>query len=305
VPEVSWQQALDRTRRAAFGRVATLLGSSELTAEFWDELEAALVQADVGITTASILLDQVREQARDGGWIHDAPVRAALRDALTSRFPPEIPPEPTRSDKPWLVLLLGVNGSGKTTTAAKLAYRWKQAGNQVMLAAADTFRAAAQEQLAVWADRLQVDLISGSQGSDPGAVVYNAAQAASARGANALVVDTSGRMHTEHNLMAELQKLQLVAAKATPGAPHCSLLVLDATTGQNGIAQAEAFQAAISIDGVVLTKLDTSAKGGIAVAVREQLGLPVFFVGLGEDIEDLRVFDPQAYVEGLLPTAAI
>ncbi|TFH42285.1 MAG: signal recognition particle-docking protein FtsY, partial [Lysobacterales bacterium] len=177
--------------------------------------------------------------------------------------------------------------------------------NHVMLAAADTYRAAAQEQLAVWANRLQLDLITGSPGSDPGAVVYDAAQAASARGANALVVDTSGRMHTERNLMAELQKIYRVAAKVTPGAPHCSLLVLDATTGQNGIVQAEAFKATIPIDGVVITKLDTSAKGGIAVAVREQLGLPVFFVGLGENIEDLRVFDPLAYVEGLLPSTDV
>ena len=305
VPEVSWQQALDRTRRAAFGRVATLLGSSELTAEFWDELEAALVQADVGINTTITLLDQIREQSRQAGWIHHAPVRAALRNALASCFPAETTPEPAHSGTPWLALLLGVNGSGKTTTAAKLAYRWKQAGNHVMLAAADTYRAAAQEQLAVWADRLQLDLITGTPGSDPGAVVYDAAQAATARGANVLVVDTSGRMHTEHNLMAELQKIYRVAAKVIPGAPHCSLLVLDGTTGQNGIAQVEAFKATIPIDGVVITKLDTSAKGGIAVAVREQLGLPVFFVGLGENIEDLRVFDPPAYVEGLLPSTDV
>ncbi len=280
-----------------------MLGASTLTPEFWDDMEAALIQADIGSMTASALLDELKTSARDGGWISDEPVRGALKEALTSRFPLHTPPGP-EGDFPWVVLLAGVNGSGKTTTAAKLANHWKRAGFRVMLAAADTYRAAAQEQLGIWANRLEVELISGAQGSDPGAVVYAAAQAATARGVHVLIVDTSGRMHTEHNLMAELEKIARVAAKVIPGAPQCTLLVLDATTGQNAIAQAKAFQAAIPISGVVLTKLDTSARGGIAVGVQDQLGLPVSYVGMGEDIHDLHEFDAQAYVEGLLPTTS-
>lgn len=303
MPDPPWQQALSRTRRAAFGRVATLLGASKLTPEFWEDVEAALLQADIGAMTAATLLDELQAQARDGGWISDEPVRDALKEALINRFPPNKTPGP-QGEFPWLVLLAGVNGSGKTTTAAKLANHWKHAGFRVMLAAADTYRAAAQEQLGIWAERLEVELVSGAQGGDPGAVVYAAAQAAAARGVHVLIIDTSGRMHTEHNLMAELEKIVRVAAKVLPGAPHCSLLVLDATTGQNAIAQAKAFQAAIAIDGVVLTKLDSSAKGGIAVGVQEQLGLPVFYVSMGEGLEDLHKFDAQAYVEGLLPRTA-
>ena len=212
-------------------------------------------------------------------------------------------PHPTPDARPFVTLIVGVNGSGKTTTAAKLAWRWKEQGMQVMMAAADTFRAAAREQLEVWAERLQIELVTGERGSDPGAVVFNAGQAATARNVDALLVDTSGRMHTEHNLMAELEKIHRVAGKVVQGAPHCSILVLDATTGQNGLAQAKAFSQSIPIDGVVLAKLDGSARGGVGVAIHEQLGLPIFFVGLGEGVQDLQAFNAEEFVSGLLPTA--
>jgi fused signal recognition particle receptor len=301
VPEHSLQQALDRTRRAAFGRIATLLGASELTEEFWQELEFSLVQADLGITLTSLLLDELREQARSEGFLDGRQVQTALHDALVARLRPVQEPLPTLDQKPFVLLVVGVNGSGKTTTAAKIAWRWKNRGLRVLLAAADTFRAAAREQLEIWARRLEIELISAGQGSDPAAVVFNAGQAATAREMDALLIDTSGRMHTEHNLMAELQKIHRVAGKVVPGAPHCSLLVMDATTGQNGISQAKAFSEAIAIDGVVLAKLDGSARGGVGLAIQDQLGLPVYYVGLGEGVEDLQLFDPGQYVDGLIP----
>jgi fused signal recognition particle receptor len=303
VPEPSLQNALERTRRAAFGRIAHLLGTSELTREFWEELEASLVQADLGIKLTGSVLEQLQNQARSQGYVNGDQVEQALRNALLSRLPTLQEPRPSPDTRPFVTLIVGVNGSGKTTTAAKLAWRWKERGLQVMMAAADTFRAAAREQLEIWAERLQVELVSGEPGSDPGAVVYNAGQAALARNADALLIDTSGRMHTEHNLMAELEKIHRVAGNVIQGAPHCSILVLDATTGQNGLAQAKAFSQAIPIDGVVLAKLDGSARGGIGLAIQEELGLPLYFVGLGEGIQDLQALDAEAYVNGLLPAS--
>ena len=303
VPEQSLQKALERTRRAAFGRIATLFGASELSDDFWEELEATLVQADLGVRLTDNVLEQLRTQARSQGFLNGDQVQQALHEALVSRMPAVQEPHPTPDARPFVTLIVGVNGSGKTTTAAKLAWRWKEQGMQVMMAAADTFRAAAREQLEVWAERLQIELVTGERGSDPGAVVFNAGQAATARNVDALLVDTSGRMHTEHNLMAELEKIHRVAGKVVQGAPHCSILVLDATTGQNGLAQAKAFSQSIPIDGVVLAKLDGSARGGVGVAIHEQLGLPIFFVGLGEGVQDLQAFNAEEFVSGLLPTA--
>jgi len=300
VPEHSLQQALDRTRRAAFGRIATLLGASDLTQEFWDELEGSLIQADLGIALAAPLVEQLKTRAREEGFTTGTQVEVALRQALLDRLPGSCTIQPAAGEKPFVTLLAGVNGSGKTTTAAKLAWRWKQEGLRVLLAAADTYRAAAREQLEIWGGRLGTDVISSEPGGDPGAVVFNAGQAAVARGMDALLIDTSGRMHTEHNLMAELAKIRLVAGKVVPGAPHCSLLVLDATTGQNGLTQARAFSETVALDGVILAKLDGSARGGIGLAVQDQLGLPVCFIGTGEQLEDLQPFNSTAYVDGLL-----
>jgi fused signal recognition particle receptor len=211
-------------------------------------------------------------------------------------------PEPA-SGRPHVVLMVGVNGSGKTTTTAKLAARAAEGGARVLLVAADTFRAAAIEQLAAWAERLDVEVVRGTPGGDPGAVAFDALRAAQARAADLVVIDTAGRLHTQHNLMAELRKVRRVVASALPGAPDETLLVLDATTGQNGLAQAREFAQAVEVTGVVLAKLDSSAKGGIAFAVAHELGLPIRFVGVGEAAGDLLPFDAAAFVDGLLAPA--
>lgn len=293
----TWLEALARTRRAAFGRLGALLGVSQLPPDFWDQLEAALIQADLGPGTVQALLVAVRKEAAEGRF-RPEDLRQLLRGELLSRLP--ITPASEPEARPWVIMVVGVNGSGKTTTAARLARRWQQAGRSVLLAAADTYRAAAGEQLSLWGERLGLEVICGQPGGDPGAVVYDAAQAAAARHIDVLIVDTSGRMHTRHNLMAELQKVCRVAGKVIPGAPHQVLLVLDATTGQNGISQAKAFAEAAGVTGVVLAKLDSSARGGVGFAVASELRLPLAYVGLGEGPDDLEPFDAEAYVDGLL-----
>jgi fused signal recognition particle receptor len=301
MPELAWRNALERTRRAALGRLSQLLGTSQITAATWEELEAGLVQADVGAALATEIAQQLRAQAAQAGLTRAGELRQALRDLLLrllTHNPARIP-----DARPLVIILVGVNGSGKTTSAAKLAARLQGEGRRVLLAAADTYRAAADEQLQQWAARLNVEVIRGKPGSDPGAVAYDAAQAALARDLDILLVDTSGRMHTSHNLMAELQKICRVTGKVIPGAPHRVVLVLDATTGQNGVAQARAFLQAVGVTEILLSKLDGSAKGGVALAISRQLGLPITYVGLGEGTDDLAVFDPAAYVEALLPPA--
>jgi fused signal recognition particle receptor len=202
--------------------------------------------------------------------------------------------------RPSIILLVGVNGSGKTTTAAKLGRRFADQGKRVLLVAADTFRAAAVDQLQVWAERLEIPILAGQMGSDPGAVVYDGIQSALAKDADMVLVDTAGRLHTRYNLMEELKKIQRVASKALPGAPHAVWLVLDATTGQNALVQARAFKEAVGVTGVILAKLDSSARGGMAFAIQRELGLPILYAGLGEKAEDLTQFDPDAFVKGIL-----
>ena len=294
----TWREALQKTRRTTLGRIAHLLGSSEIKDDFWSELEAALILADVGLSTTQRLLNFLQSTVRENGYTRGEQVHSALVKHLIEEMGRES--LPMASSGPSVTLLVGVNGSGKTTSAAKLAYWLGQQDKTVLLAAADTYRAAAVEQLNIWAERLDVDVISGPSGSDPGAVVYDACQAAVARRCDHLIVDTSGRMHTEHNLMAELQKISRVSAKTIEGAPHATLLVIDAATGQNGLAQAKAFTEIVPVDGTILAKLDGSAKGGIALAIREDLNLPVLYVGIGEGIKDLVPFDPEAYAHNLL-----
>jgi len=298
VESKSWRSALERTRRSAFGRIATLLGASELSPAFWDELEAHLIQADLGVDATQALIAALQSQANAEGWLTGAQVRGGLRALLLEQL--QTAPEIGFEHPPAVVILAGVNGSGKTTTAAKLAWRWSQAGRKVLLAAADTYRAAAREQLEIWGRRLGLDVIAGQPGGDPGAVAYDACQAGRARRLDAVLIDTSGRMHTEANLMAELAKIVRVAERQSDGAAPHVLLVLDATTGQNGIQQARAFAEAVRVESVVLAKLDGSAKGGVGFAVSRTLGLPIAYVGLGEGLEDLAPFDPQGFVDGLL-----
>ncbi len=296
-----WIRALNRTRRVAFGRVSALLGSTELGDEFWLGLEEGLIQSDLGIRTTESILSTLKEAARRHGWTEADQLRGELRKSLLDRL--QVAPRPNTDSAPYVILIAGVNGSGKTTTAARLANRLRQEGKSVLLATADTFRAAAADQLEHWGEKLGIQVVTGTPGSDAGAVVYEACQAAKSQAVDALVIDTSGRMHTSHNLMAELQKLVRVAGKVIPEAPQEILLVLDATTGQNGLSQARSFAEAIPVSGAVLAKLDSSARGGVAFDVSSELKLPIRYVGVGERSGDLRPFDPEAFVEGLLAAA--
>jgi len=293
-----WRSALAKTRRSNFGRIATLLGATDLTPDFWEELEAALIQSDMGVSLTQSLVTELQETANLEGLLRGEEIYTRIRSLLIERL--NAPVEPVLHQKPHVMILIGVNGTGKTTTAAKLAFTQTRAGFRVILAAADTYRAGAQEQLSIWGERLGVDVISAEPGSDPGALVYNACQAAHARNTDVAIIDTSGRMHTEYNLMTELQKICRVVHKTIDGGSHEVLLVLDATTGQNGLAQAQAFTEAVNLDGVILTKLDGSAKGGVGFAIVDSLGIPMRYVGIGESVEDLAVFNPRDFVDALL-----
>jgi fused signal recognition particle receptor len=293
-----WKTGLARSSKAAFGRLAGIFGATEITAATWDQLEALLIQADLGLETTEAVLDSLKQAVRTQGLTRSSELRANLEAGLRARLDP-VPPL-YWSTHPTVILLVGVNGSGKTTTAAKLARRFADQGQRVLLVAADTFRAAAVDQLQVWADRLEIPILAGQMGSDPGAVVYDGIQSALARGTDLVLVDTAGRLHTRYNLMEELKKVQRVAGKALPGAPHAVWLVLDATTGQNALVQARAFKEAVGVTGIILAKLDSSARGGIAFAIQRELGLPILFAGLGEKAEDLTPFDPNAFVKGIL-----
>lgn len=297
--ERSWVNTLDRTRRAAFSRVSSALGASELTQAYWNELEAALIQADIGAGLSTQIVSELIDESRREGFTTAEQALRRISPLLQDRI--GVQPEEPSFDPPEVILIVGVNGSGKTTSAAKLAYRNQARGRSVLVAAADTYRAAATEQLQIWGERLGIDVISGMPQSDPAAVVYNASQAARARGTDLLIVDTSGRMHTEHNLMAELEKITRVAGKAIEHAPHQTLLVMDATTGQNGLSQAKSFADRVGVTGIILAKLDSSARGGVGLAIVDTLHLPILYVGTGEGLNDLAHFNPEAYLEGLLP----
>jgi len=296
-----WKDGLSRSSKAAFGQIASLLGTSEITDETWDDLEALLLQADLGIETTSSVLDALKRTARTEGLIRANELFSTLRQELRARLDTPVPLN--FENKPTIILVVGVNGSGKTTTIAKLASRFTAEGKKILLGAADTFRAAAMDQLQVWGDRLKVEVIVGASESDPGAVAYNAAQAGVARSADIVMIDTAGRLHTRFNLMEELKKVNRVVGKALPGAPHEVWLVLDATIGQNALQQARSFKEAVQVTGVILSKLDSSARGGMAFAIQRELGLPILFAGLGEKPEDLQPFDPDAFVDGILSNA--
>jgi fused signal recognition particle receptor len=293
-----WREGLSRTSRAAFGQIAGLLGASEINSGTWDELEACLIQADLGLETSTSIVDSLKQAARTQGLRRTGELREALREELRARLDP--PPSLDLSHRPSVILVVGVNGTGKTTTIAKLARYFHSSGKEVLLGAADTFRAAAMDQLQVWGERLKIDVIAGAPESDPGAVAFNAVQAGAARGVDMIMIDTAGRFHTRYNLMEELKKISRVLGKARTGAPHAVWLVLDATTGQNALHQARAFKEAVGVTGVILAKLDSSARGGMAFAIQKELSLPILFAGLGEKPEDLLPFDPDLFVEGIL-----
>ena len=294
------KQGLQRSRQLLDDGIKTLLASEQPVDDaLLNQLEEMLVAADLGAAAASIFVDRVRHEAWEGRMLTATDVRNMLRSFLEERLGPAVPLDV--SAQPAVILMLGVNGSGKTTSCGKLAAALTASGKSVMLAAADTFRAAAIEQLLEWGRRANVEVVHQAPGSDPAAVVFDAVKAATARQIDALIVDTAGRLHTKSNLMDELIKLKRVVARQVPGAPHESLMVLEAPTGQNGLVQARMFHEAIGLTGVVLTKLDGTAKGGIVVRIHQDLGVPIKLVGVGEQIDDLQPFDPKAFAAALVP----
>ncbi len=291
-------ESLRKTRKTVFGQIVNLLGGGEITDETWEELEALLIQGDVGVQTTLKLVDRLRDYVQSEGVYQVEDLQRRVQQEIMALLPEG---EPMNLDWPLaVVLVVGVNGSGKTTSIAKLAHHYKEAGRKVMLVAGDTFRAAAIDQLKIWGGRVDVPVVAGEPGSDPGAVVYDAVQAAKSKQRDMLIIDTAGRLHTQHNLMAELEKLRRITAKRVAWAPHETLLVLDATTGQNGLAQAQHFMDAVEVTGIVLAKLDGSAKGGMVLSIGDQLDLPIRYVGTGEGLDDLAPFDRTAFVRGLL-----
>ena len=289
-------RGLARTRKSLADSIRGVLGSGKLDDERLDELEATLLAADLGPSLTGELIEELRSNAR-GAEVEG--VQQAMRRVLRAALPDPAPIE-TVDTLPRVTFVVGVNGGGKTTTVGKLAALERAAGRKTMIVAADTFRAAAIDQLERWAERADVELTRQREGSDPAAVVFDSLQSARKRNFESVLVDTAGRLHTKVNLMAELGKLSRVAGREVPGAPHDVLLVIDSTTGQNGLSQAEEFNRAAELTGVVLTKLDGTAKGGVALLIHRRLGLPIRYVGVGEGVDDLLPFDPEAYVDGLL-----
>ena len=294
-----FRRGLSRTRQSFFGRISQILGRSEIDDDTWDDIETLLIQADCGFDTTLKVVDSLQARVRSDGLTTADQLQAALKQSLAGmlHFPPALD---ISGRELSIILIVGVNGSGKTTSIAKLAHRLKNLSRRkVMIAAGDTFRAAAIDQLQTWGERVDVPVIANRPGSDPGAVVYDATAAAKARGYEILLVDTAGRLQNNFNLMRELTKISEVSGKVVPGAPHEVLLVLDGTTGQNAIEQASRFQEASGVTGVIVTKLDSTAKGGMVFSIFNDLALPVHYLGLGEGINDLVLFTPEFFVDSL------
>ncbi|AZQ46654.1 signal recognition particle-docking protein FtsY [Bacillus sp. GX] len=298
-----FKQGLEKTRNSFADKVNDLVFRyRKVDEDFFEELEEILIGADVGVSTVMELIDQLKEEVQRRNIQDPREVQAVISEKLIeiykgdSDFTNEIN---MQKDGLTVVLFVGVNGVGKTTTIGKMAHKFKSEGKSVLLAAGDTFRAGAIEQLEVWGDRVGVEVIKQGSGSDPAAVMYDAVQAAKARNVDVLLCDTAGRLQNKVNLMKELEKVKRVIEREVPGAPHEVLLVIDATTGQNGLSQAKTFREATNVTGIVLTKLDGTAKGGIVLAIRNEMDVPVKFVGLGEQMDDLQQFDPEQYVYGL------
>lgn len=293
-----WKKGLAKTSKATFGQISSLLGASEISDETYEELEALLIKADLGVDTSETLLEVLWDRERKEGITKSDQLHQVLREELLNKL--DAPPPLDFTQTPTVILVVGVNGSGKTTSIAKLGKRFTDQGKSVIFGAADTYRAAAVDQLQIWGERLHIPVISGQREGDPGAVAYDTVQASISRGADITLIDTAGRLHTRFNLMEELKKVHRVVGKALPGAPHHVWLVMDATTGQNALQQAIAFKDAVKVTGIILAKLDSSARGGMAFAIQKELGLPIIFAGLGETPDDLQPFDPALFIEGIL-----
>ncbi len=284
--------------KRAFGGI---FGRGGIDDDFWEELEEALIVSDVGVNTSMQIIEELQELADESGWKETDEVRQALRDRIVETFDGLSEEDPLPDDTSTVLLVVGVNGVGKTTSIAKIAQSAKSEGRSVLLAAADTFRAGAIEQLKIWGNRLDIPVIAQNAGGDPGAVTFDAMSSAKARGTDLVIVDTAGRLHTKHNLMEELRKVRGIIDREGAGYTVKVLLVIDGNTGQNGLSQAKAFTEAVRCDGVMLTKLDSTAKGGIALAIAGELGLPVWFAGTGEKVEDISEFDPEGFADTVLP----
>jgi fused signal recognition particle receptor len=294
-----FRSGMSKTRQGFFGRIGQMLGGSNIDDDTWDDIEALLIQADLGVPTTQAVMKDLQDRARKQNARRTDQLKPIIKEALREIL--TMPPPMNISGRPLsIMLIVGVNGSGKTTTIGKLAYRLNTLNNRkVLIAAGDTFRAAAIEQLQKWGERVNVPVIANKPGSDPAAVVYDATVAAKARGSEILMIDTAGRLHNNYNLMEELAKIKGVTQRVIPDAPHEVLLVLDGTTGQNALQQATKFREMVDVSGVIVTKLDSTAKGGMLFAINHDLGLPIHYVGLGEKVSDLVQFRPDFFVDGL------
>ena len=295
------KRGLTKSRETWVQKIGTIFQNRRWDEESLDAMEENLIAADLGIKSTEKLMEALRKESPTGEADLAEEMSARMQAVMTNmlsaaRTAPKVAP---LSVRPWVILFLGVNGVGKTTTIGKLAAQYRASGKKVLVVAADTFRAAAIEQLQVWADRVGVDLIKHRPGADPSAVVFDGMQAAKSRGADVVLIDTAGRLHTKVHLVEELKKIRRVIAREQPDAPHETLLVLDAVTGQNGLQQARVFKEAADISGIVLTKLDGTAKGGVIISIQDELGVPVQYIGVGEDIEDLQPFEPAEFVRAL------
>ena len=291
-------EGLKKTKDSLMGKIDQVLTSfGKVDEELFEELEETLIMADVGTVTATRICEELRKRVKAGAVTDVNEVRSLLKEIIAEMLSGDS--ELNLSTQPAIILVIGVNGVGKTTTIGKMANNLRQDGKKVLLAAADTFRAAAIEQLEIWADRAQVDLIKHGEGSDPAAVVFDAVNAGKARGADVIICDTAGRLHNKKNLMNKLAKISRVIDKEAPGCARETLLVLDATTGQNALNQAKLFKEAAGLDGIILTKLDGTARGGVVIGIKEELNIPIKYIGVGEQIDDLRPFNSKEFVDAL------
>ncbi|HWR54418.1 MAG TPA: signal recognition particle-docking protein FtsY [Bryobacteraceae bacterium] len=293
------KSGIEKTRHGFVSQIDTLTGRREIDADLLEELEYALISADIGINTTNEILEDIRQKVDRRVLGDAAELKSVIREHLVEVLQATERPLPRVAQPPAVVMVVGVNGTGKTTTIGKLTNLYKKEGRSVLLAAADTFRAAAIEQLQIWGERTGTDVIRQKAGADPSAVLYDAVQAAKSRKSDYLIVDTAGRLHTKENLMAELDKMRRTASRLIPDAPHDVLLVMDATTGQNGLEQARRFAETSGVTGIVLTKLDGTAKGGVVVPIARELNLPIRYIGVGEKIDDLLPFEPEKFVASL------
>ncbi len=299
-----FKRGLSKTREQVFHQIQDVIFfARKIDDDLLEEIEYLLISGDVGVSTTQEIMERVKRQVKRKNYDSTEQLFDLLKTEIAGMFITRLQPTDLPPSKPRVIFVIGVNGTGKTTSIAKLALRYHQQGKQVLLVAADTFRAAAIEQLQIWAERVGAEMIKHHEGADPSAVVYDALEAAKSRQKDIVIIDTAGRLHTKINLMEELKKMRRVIQKVIPEAPHQTLLVLDATTGQNSISQSKQFIDAVGVDGIILTKLDGTAKGGAVIAISYELGLPVDYVGLGEKIDDLEPFDPNLFAEGLFQTS--